>query len=181
MAAQAEAMARFSSDPDTVVISYNLISHLLAQPDTTPLIRVYGDGRVVVHYPAYSPKAGDYETTLSTGEMAKLLNMVVNNGLIGFNRRDFMAKRNQVKRTKERATGIAHAISEIDETLIKVHLDEYQSEPNKAIERNVQKKISWDNLAFDMKFYPEVSELRKLAEAEKMLRAILERDDLSPH
>lgn len=175
---RAEPRAKFSSSPEALLISYNLVSHMLDQEDTTPLIRIYGDGTVLIHYPKYSPRAGDYSTLLSKGEFQKVLNMVTDKGLAGFKAQDVAAKRKQAKKKKEQESGLIHAVSEVDETRIELFFDEFQENTGAAVEKNVRKKISWNNLYSDVKQYLEVHELRKLAEAEETLRQLLGREDL---
>ena len=46
---------------------------LIKNPDPTPFVRVYPGGRVLIHYPAYMKKAGDYELQLSQEEIDELL------------------------------------------------------------------------------------------------------------
>ncbi|MGR0482523.1 MAG: hypothetical protein ACTFAL_14275 [Candidatus Electronema sp. V4] len=157
----------FSAESDSPLITYSLVPHMLAEQDATPLLRIYESGRVLVHQPKHSPKAGDYETELSNGELQKLLNMVTEKGLDQFDAKDVASKRNSVKKAKEKDTGITRAVSEVDETRIEVNAS-----------GNGRKNISWNNLSHDVEQYPEVSELRKLAEAEKVLKDILQRDDL---
>ncbi len=159
---------------ETAAITYSLVPHMIISKDKTPLLRIYKNGKVLIHYPEYSPKAGDYETELSTGEMQSLLNMVKEKGLSSFDANDVAAKRKNAKKDKETATGVTHEVSEVDETIIEVNLDQNDI----AAGENVHKKISWNNLSSDIELYPQISELKKMAEAEKMLREILNRTDL---
>lgn len=46
---------------------------MIKNPDPTPFVRVYPGGRVLVHYPAYMKKAGDYELQLGDEELEGLL------------------------------------------------------------------------------------------------------------
>lgn len=46
---------------------------LIKNPDPTPFVRVYPGGRVLIHYPAYMKKAGDYELQLDEQELEELL------------------------------------------------------------------------------------------------------------
>ncbi|WPD24975.1 MAG: hypothetical protein SD837_10490 [Candidatus Electrothrix scaldis] len=173
----AELRAEFSEAPEELLISYNLVPHMLGQKDTIPLIRVYGDGTVLIHYPQYSPQAGDYTTSLTQGELQKLLNMVTDKGLANFKSQEIADKHLLVK-TEEVQQGLFYEVSEVDETRIEVHLAEFQESPDASVETNIQRKIRWNNLHNDVKRYPELEELRKLSEAEKMLRQLLVRKDL---
>ena len=71
---------------DEPVIEYNLVHGMLAQPDPVPLLRVYGDGRVHVHFPAYMKRAGDYELLLNQVELDELLRQLDDNGIMSFDK-----------------------------------------------------------------------------------------------
>ena len=55
--------------PDALLVSYREIWGEFANQDPTPLIRLFGDGRVLIHYPVYSPKAGEYALWLHPDEL----------------------------------------------------------------------------------------------------------------
>jgi hypothetical protein len=59
--------------PDVPLLELSYEGGMIANPDPTPFVRVYTGGRVLVHYPAYMKKAGDYELRLSEAEIAELL------------------------------------------------------------------------------------------------------------
>ena len=69
------------ANPDAVVISYSEIPDMLANPDLTPRIQVFADGRVMVHYSPYMKRAGDYQLFLNPGELRQLLLAV--SGVVG--------------------------------------------------------------------------------------------------
>ena len=174
---QAELRAEFSSIPEALLITYNFVPHMLGQEDTIPLIRIYGDGTVLIHHPQYSPQAGDYTTSLSGEELQEILDMVTDKRLVAFKSQE-VANKHMVARAEERQQGLLYEASEINETRIEVHLAELQESPDASIETNVQRKITWNNLHIDVKRYPELNELQNLSEAEKMLRQLLVRKDL---
>jgi hypothetical protein len=75
-AAAAAAEPRFSFSRAAAaapVLELGYSGGMIANRDPTPFVRVFGDGRVVVHYPRYMKKAGDYTTTLSQEELEDLL------------------------------------------------------------------------------------------------------------
>ena len=71
------AVSRGQSSAD-LVLEYGHIHHMLAEQDSLPLLRIYADGLVKVHYPAYMSRAGDYELLLSRAELMTLLNQIGN-------------------------------------------------------------------------------------------------------
>lgn len=50
----------FSATSSEPVIEYDVVHHLLAERDPSPLLRIYGNGRVHDHFPAYMRRADDY-------------------------------------------------------------------------------------------------------------------------
>jgi len=72
VAVPAQLSYEVSSSPDVVVLQ--LSQDLgIQDADETPLVRVYGNGRVAVHFPDYMRKAGDYELKLSAGAFRELV------------------------------------------------------------------------------------------------------------
>ena len=63
----------YQTEPETLLLELAYEGGMIANPDPTPFVRVYGNGRVVVHYPDYMKKAGDYELELSEEEIESLL------------------------------------------------------------------------------------------------------------
>lgn len=70
--------------PNALLVSYRDIWSAMADQDPIPLIRVFGDGRVLIHYPAYTPKARDYELQLQPQELENLLRSLLGQGLATF-------------------------------------------------------------------------------------------------
>ena len=60
-------------EPDVPLVELSYEGGMIANPDPTPFVRVYSGGRVLVHYPAYMKKAGDYELRLSESELEQLI------------------------------------------------------------------------------------------------------------
>lgn len=57
---------------------YDINPGELAESKSQSLLRIYGDGRVRLHYPHYSKQVDAYELNLSDNEMQRLLNNVSN-------------------------------------------------------------------------------------------------------
>ncbi len=70
--------------PNALLVSYRDIWSAMADQDPIPLIRVFGDGRVLIHYPAYTPKARVYELQLQPQELEDLLRSLLGQGLATF-------------------------------------------------------------------------------------------------
>lgn len=76
---QAFAQDRSASQPDVTcdptspVLELSYSGGMIADPDPTPFVRVFCEGRVLIHYPAYTKRAGEYELVLSPQELDELL------------------------------------------------------------------------------------------------------------
>jgi hypothetical protein len=167
----------FASDPNTVIVEYTHIHHMLAEPDPTPLLRIYGDGRVRVHYPVYMAKAGDYELWLSAGELRGIVLGLAADGIMDF---DPVAAKDEWRGAKEaeRGRGEAYHVSDVTETAIEVRLQFYRPAGATALIPNLQKRVRWPNVHTDARRYPDLAPVRAVAAAEARLQALLKRRDL---
>lgn len=68
---------------DPILIEYHRYSSKLAERDPTPLVRLYGSGKLLIHFPHYMKRAGDYHTTLTQAEMDELMNTLRTSGFVG--------------------------------------------------------------------------------------------------
>jgi hypothetical protein len=160
------------------VIEYNLVHHMLAEPDPQPLLRIYGDGRVHVHYPVYMKRAGDYELQLSQPELRALIRALAGDGIIDFDRATAREKRRQLQAQQRAATGTLFEISDSSETVIEIRLDEYQQAPGTAAVRNLEKRFAWSDLPQDARRFPGWAEIVKANNAAQRLESLLNREDV---
>ena len=163
------------ADPDAVVISYTEIPDLLANPDRTPRIRVYGDGEVLVHYPVYMKRAGDYRMYLNPGEVRRLLLTV--SGVIGFDAKLAAQARREERLARFNATGIVTERS--DEVLerIELKLDGFQGSAAASM-RPVNERAEWRDIGPDAREFPGLPGMRGVSGARNALLELLEHPDL---
>lgn len=69
----AEPKFSYTRAADQPILELSYEGGMIADPDPTPYIRVYGDGRAVIHRPVYMKDAGDFELQLSPEELENLL------------------------------------------------------------------------------------------------------------
>lgn len=81
-----ENLLNYPLSDDFVVFKYQQYSYLFQQDIKEPLLRVYGSGRVRVHYPVIYKKAGDYEMRMSQQEMNDFLTGLMANGIIEYDK-----------------------------------------------------------------------------------------------
>jgi len=171
-----------SHSADVVVVSYREVLSEIADADRGPLLQIYGDGRMVAHYPHYMKRAGDYEQRLTSAELDQLLRSLAGKGVLDF---DATATRTATRASTAAARERARAANapvtvfeavDASTTVIEVAVDRYQSGAPGAREvRNLAKRIAWTGLRADAQHHPDVAAIRDLASAEDELRALRER------
>jgi len=79
-----QPMFEYSKDASTVVVSYTHILGAIGDADKRPSVEIYGDGHMVVYYPPYMKKAGEYTLELTQGEMERLLRSLIASKVLEF-------------------------------------------------------------------------------------------------
>ena len=175
--ARERASFQYREAADSVVLRYSEHLSALAGADSGRSVVVYGDGRVVVHYPALMKRAGDYTLRLSRVEMRELLERVV--------ARDFVdLDEGEARRPLEspaRAGAELFAVHDAATSTIEVNLETYRPAGSRGVERrNVKREVRYYGLRAYARRYPENASLQKLAAVQSELMGFLERDDLEP-
>ena len=176
-AAAPPAHFAWNRDPAAVVVSYREIWGELAEQDPTPLIRVFGDGRVLIHHPVYTSKAGNYEMWLQPAELENLLSSLLANGLATFEPRTVESLKQSKEQGRLKAALAARKPTEVfmvadDSTSV------FELNLTAVSSGELQRKISWSGLGTDAEKYPDIEPIQLLRAVEIQLRALLERDDL---
>jgi len=78
------AAVSWDPSPKALLVSYRVIWGEFSNQDPVPLIRIYGDGRVLVHHAEYTTRAGEYELWLQTTELEDLLLSLLSKGIATF-------------------------------------------------------------------------------------------------
>ncbi len=173
--ASAQPVFSYPADPGVVIISYSETPLMLGNPDLTPRIQVFGDGRVQVHYPVYMKKAGDYELYLSPEEIQQLLQVL--SGVFSFDPVAVSQASQAIAQSEVLKGGILTYRSESTLEHIQVQLDVYQAGPG-AVAQSVNLDLSWKDIAADAQAFSEIIALQQLAGARQGIRALLSRNDL---
>lgn len=98
----------FPERADHLLASYNVSHEMIAIDDSTPLVRIYGDGRVLVHRPSYMKDSGDFEFELSQDELQALCQEFVRHRIMSFSEQNARAE----MRAQQIAGGRQYAISD---------------------------------------------------------------------
>mgnify|MGYP000543981361 CR=1 FL=1 len=175
--ADKQKVFEYSTDSETVILSYSETPDLLANPDPTPRIQVYGDGRVLVHYPNYMKRAGEYQLYLTPGELRQLL--VATSDAVGFDARQAAQVRREERKAQFAATGIATERSDEDLERIEIRLNGFQRDAASS-KKAVNERVEWRGIRHDVRENPGVPGINGLGRARDALRELLERPDLEP-
>ncbi len=169
------AVFDYPRDAGYVVIEYTQTLDMILDADPEPQLRIYGDGRVLVHYPAYMKRAGDYEMQLTDAELQQLLNSLDQKGLINFDRSKVLQLKSQSAARIAASSGnnIVTTRSDDSRTRININLDAYSTVFSRAPQTNIRQVVKWKNLRWDAQTYPDVAELQNAAAAEQVLRDLL--------
>ena len=171
-------LVEYSETAAEPVIEYTLVHDMLGEQDPEPLLRIYGNGRVHVHYPVYMKKAGDYELQLSQSELRTLLRTLATDGIIDFDPAATRSRRKQHVAQQQAVTGEYLYISDSSHTVIDIRLEAYQKGPGTARVLNLQKRFTWPDLKQDARRFPQLPEITKANKAAQHLDTLLHRDDL---
>lgn len=152
---------------------------LIKNPDPTPFVRVYPDGRVLVHYPAYMKRAGDYELRLSDEELRDLLGSFADEEVLTMEEEGFrtmgaraLAEEGPVERADD------HGVTTVVEIRAESFTPEGADEPMLLdVERTLRiDDMPPEDMAAEAGFRP----FMEVAGGVRRLEALAERDDLQP-
>jgi hypothetical protein len=184
--AGAPATIEVDRRPDAVVVTFREVLGEMGGVDRGPTLTVYGDGRMVAHYPRYMKRAGDYERRLGPGEVDALVGSLAAKGVLDFDTPAVRgAARASLVAARERARAANAPIelfeaSDASTTVIEVHVDRYRPATGAREVRGLAKRVAWTALRTDAQRHPDVPALRDLAAAEQELRALREHPGFAP-
>ena len=164
-----------SSSPDVVVLQ--LSENVgIRDADNTPLVRVYGDGRVAVHFPAYMRRAGDYELRLPERAVQEFFRAAVET-LLPF---DGAATESRVLALEaaERSDGLIVDVSDAATTIVEVRFERYRPEGAAEGILGGVKRVVWTGLADDAGRFGDIPALQDLAGIQRELLALTDHPDL---
>jgi len=180
---QAKAHIEYSQNPGTEIISFREIFPEFADQDPTPLLRIYGDGRVVVFHPSYMKETGQYEMMISRNELEDLLQQLTPT-MLGLNPKDVKKKKKEsddllrVSASAWNDVTLFHD-SDAEISVFQVNIESYQ--PNKKDGQKLSKpnlERSWRGLRLDARDYIGIDAIQDLMQAENALRAVARRSEL---
>ena len=163
------------ADNDAVtepVIYYQQNIQMLSGINDRPSLSVFGNGRVLVHYPAYMKKAGDYEMQLDDVELVNLLQSLANNGIIGFDENKVKADLKAYKKALK-DKGQFYEISDAEETIIDIKFDEFQKNKTSKKIKGFHKQFKWKNIEHDASRYKHDKDITKANNSVTKLKGLM--------
>ena len=164
----------FSATSDAIepIVHYQQNIQMLSAMTDKASLSVFGDGRVLVHYPAYMKKAGDYEMRLDTAELKQLLHTLSNNGVLDFDEKKVKAK---VATDRKSLTekGQFYAISDAAITVVDIKLDSYQKNKKSNKKINFHKQFKWKNIKHDADRYKNNKDITRANNSVKQLKGLM--------
>ena len=155
-----------------IVLDYSLTHGKLALEDRVTTIRVLDDGTVFIHRPYWQIDAGDFTTRLTADELGDLIERT-RVGIAGFDNEAVEAACHQADSERLARDGIEVTTS--DDTWTRIRLSAVTGNVPSSL---VEHEVTWRNLAWSAETYPAIAPLQNLQTAERIVRSLLERDDL---
>lgn len=145
-----------------------------------PTLEIFGDGLLVVTRSVNSGQSGMYELQLTSAEMNALLLYLADCGLMEFDKRAISKRMEESwteRKQKAELDGQPLTFRQIlcgSTTSIRINLTRYRGvNQNSRTIRNLHKEISWYHPEVEAQNYPEIEEIRKLAEAFSFLKTFI--------
>jgi hypothetical protein len=165
----------YSKNQNSVVLTYSRTPGELEAVDPTTYVTIFGNGRVEVDFPAFSPRKGKHQMRLPDGELDQLLAGLVQNNVMEFSEQSLVEQ----NASSAQPLGIKTYIADADVSRVTITLTEYAADG--ASERAAaQKRISVSGLQALQRQFPSDNALSALADVERKLIAIIDSDDLRP-
>ena len=186
------AQVEYAADSSNLVLSYTELLPELAEQDVTPRVRLYGDGRLLIHRPPHMKRSGTWETQLEPVEVDELLQSVVPT-LYGFDDRslrlDLKAREKSAASQRlqgtervangKQARGLLYARFDAPISYFELNVKAFgRSKSDSQIRINAPIYVAWEGLALDLRRFPDQAMLRNLNAVERTMRALERHQDL---
>ena len=142
------------------ILEYQKNINMLSAIDDKPSLRVFGNGRVLVHNPFYMKNAGDFEMRLNDTELVDLVRDLSSNGIMTFDEKKVKEKVRAYD-AKMKGKGLFYGVSDGLETVVDVQLDEYQKDKNTKKIKGFSKQFKWKNIEQDAARHKDTLEITR--------------------
>lgn len=167
----------FDRSPGMLVASYNLVTPELAVQETVPLLRIYGDGLVVLYQPSYMKQPGRFEMKMDRSDMDRLVTDLAG-ALNGFDESAVELQREEAALAQWQAseTLTDMTLRHVADGPMSVFYLQEHGLSDAAGERPARvvpaRRLNWRALSVDARSHPGILPLQKLYELEKQLLAL---------
>lgn len=101
------------AEPEDALLELSYEGGMIANPDPTPFVRVYTNGQVLVHYPAYMKRAGDYTLNLDDDELQALLVSFSNDAVLMLQPSDLALMTEQIYADVDEPRAESHGVQSV--------------------------------------------------------------------
>jgi hypothetical protein len=173
----------YSRAPSALLVSFKEVYPEFADQDPTPLLRIYGDGTVVVYRPSYMKQAGRFEMLLGAAELDALM-LELASALLPF---DPAATRDEIRALEDLVWNAADdpedlvifQVADAEVSQFELNIQSFSRSGIQglvAVQQPVKRQ--WRGLRYDVQNYPELEGLKLLLRAENMLRGLASNPNL---
>jgi len=147
-------------------------------------VEIFGDGRVLVQRPAFSPLRQKAEIHISRAEVVALLETMADEGVFEF---DEAAVKAQVAGIRKQRIATAHrdgrmafvmTAGDPDPVILEVHASSLVPEGGGPVQTNVTRVVRYRSVSVDARQFPEVGALGGLDRALAAVTPFLSREEL---
>jgi len=181
-ASEVGTAVEFDRQPDLIVATFREVHPEFAEDDDTPLLRIFGDGRVLLHRSENMKRPGQYELHLGEEELDALLAdlAVVLQGFEPNAVKMAVADAEHLRWTSAsdwRDFRVYHAAdASISEFYVNVISLRAPATGGRAIPMEPMLK-AWQGLVVDAQLYPGVTALQDLRRVEEQFRQLMRRPE----
>lgn len=172
---------------DRIVLQLDYVPEINYGIDREPLLRIYGDGRTLLHPFSYDARKGPHEMFLEEQDIKSLLLYLYDMGLMEFDEQSVTAKKSNALQERNRVAAQSgepttqHYVADSSTLVIDVFLSKYRQDHDTGTPiEDFHAQVKWYALLDDAKEFPEVPELSALKEIETTLTAYTKNQALVP-
>ncbi|MEE4175785.1 MAG: hypothetical protein V2I57_16190 [Xanthomonadales bacterium] len=181
---QGQTQFSYSRDATAVVVQYLRTPGELEAEDPTTRLSVFGDGRVLVDFPAFSVRSGLHQTRLSEDELDSLVRDLVAARVMEFDPATLDSANPQASPASGSSGPFALGpmrthTADADRVEFVIRLETY-APPGSPTAEDVEKRLVVHDLQGLRRQHPDIPAVTRLAVVERRFIALIEGDSLEP-
>ncbi len=162
----------FSHEPTDIIVEYHRYSLKFAKRDPHPRLRIYGSGAIDVYFPNYMQRAGLYRLEQSEAQINDIITSLLTLGTAEIDVAS-IAQQQEALQIQRESIGKLFYTSDATVTFIQLNLTAYRYSDNNN-PQPLAKELVWDNLQSDALRFPSLRQLVNLAQAERLMMALVD-------